>query len=505
MSALDPSVIVGVVGAGAMGAGIAQVAARAGHRVLIQDARAGAADAACGRIRADLDKLAAKGRLSPEDAAAAGGRLVPVEATADLAPAGLVIEAIVEDLDVKRALFGALEAVVAPDAILATNTSSLSITAIAAGAARPERIAGLHFFNPAPIMALVEVISGLATAPEVATRLVETANAWGKAPVRARSTPGFIVNRVARPFYAEGLRLCEEGAADPATLDAVMREAGGFRMGPFELMDLIGHDVNAAVTRSVFDAYFGDPRFRPSLVQQELVAAGWLGRKTQRGFYDYRPGAAAPAARDLPAAPAPRAVGIAGDLGPAAPLADRAAAAGLSVTRGPGDGLIRLDGATLALTDGRSATVRAAETGIADLVLFDLARDFAAAPRLALAKADAAPDTALAVAAGFVQALGKRASALADRPGLAVMRTLAMLANEACEAVLQQVAAPADIDRAMTAGVNYPQGPLAWADAVGAARLLGVLAALQAETGDDRYRPSAHLRRHVAAARPLSV
>ncbi len=505
MSVLPVSTIVGVVGAGAMGSGIAQVAARAGHPVLLFDARAGAAEAGRAAILSDFAKLVAKGRLSADEAEAAGARVQAAAALADFRDAGLVIEAIVEDLAVKRTLFRDLEGIVAEDAILATNTSSLSITAIAAGARHPERVAGLHFFNPAPIMALVEVISGIATAPEVATRLVETAQAWGKQPVRAKSTPGFIVNRVARPFYAEGLRLLEEGAADPATLDGVMRECGGFRMGPFELMDLIGHDVNFAVTRSVFDAYFGDPRFRPSLTQQELVAAGWLGRKTKRGFYDYAPGATPPKPVSLPPGQRAASVRIEGALGPAEAIADLIAAAGIPVERVSGDGLLRIAGATIALTDGRSATRRAAEEGISDLVLVDLALDFTRATRIALAKADQAPEGALSAAAGLFQALGKEVSALDDAPGLAVMRTLAMLANEAADTVLQGVASAQDVDKAMTAGVNYPRGPLAWADAVGPARILAVLEAIQEATGDDRYRPSSLLRRRVTLGHTLSA
>ena len=264
MSALARDTLIAVVGAGAMGAGIAQVAAVAG-------------------IRAQLAKMAEKGRLTAADAAAAGMRLIPAHEIADLAGAGLVVEAIVEDLAEKQALFADLEGIVGRDCILCTNTSSISVTAIGAALHHPERLAGLHFFNPAPLMALVEVVSGLATDRAVAETLFATAAAWGKTPVHARSTPGFIVNRVARPYYAEALRLAQEGAADCATIDAVMREAGGFRMGPFELMDMIGLDVNFAVTSSVWRAFVHDPRFLPSLLQRELVDAGRLGRKNGRG------------------------------------------------------------------------------------------------------------------------------------------------------------------------------------------------------------------------------
>lgn len=503
MSSLDTSCIVAVIGAGAMGSGIAQVAAQAGHAVVLHDALERVADKGRAGILTGLDGLVRKGKLPLEERDAIAARITVAPALDALAGAGLVVEAIVEQLEVKRQVFRALEDVVASDAILASNTSSLSITTIAAGLKHPERVAGLHFFNPAPVMKLVEIVAGLASDRAVLDTLFDTASAWGKVAVHAASTPGFIVNRVARPFYAEGLRLLEERAADVATLDAVMREAGGFRMGPFELMDLIGHDVNFAVTRSVFEAYFCDPRYRPSLTQQELVAAGWLGRKSGRGFYDHAPGIAPPAPAALPPGPAPRVVTIEGDLGPAEPLADLLAEIGIAIVRHDGPGLIRIEGASLALTDGRTATARVAGGETADLVLVDLALDYASARRVALAKADQTKEGALVTAAGLFQALGKAVSRVEDVPGLVVMRTVAMLANEAAEAALMGVASPADIDRAMTFGVNYPRGPLAWADRVGPARILAVLEALQAAYGDDRYRPSQLLRRRVASGRPL--
>jgi 3-hydroxybutyryl-CoA dehydrogenase len=503
MSGLDKSARVAVIGAGAMGAGIAQVAAQAGHDVYLYDAAAGAAERGVANILAGLDKLVERGKIAAEERAAIAGRLTVASEIADLKDAKLVVEAIVERLDIKRQVFSALEDVVSEDAILATNTSSLSVTAIAAGLKHPQRVAGLHFFNPAPVMKLVEIIAGLASDRAVLDMLYATAKDWGKAPVHATSTPGFIVNRVARPFYAEGLRLLEERAADAATIDAVMREAGGFRMGPFELMDLIGHDVNSAVTRSVFDAYFGDPRFRPSLTQQELVAAGWLGRKSGRGFYDYSAGAEKLQPATAAQGPVPTKITVEGDLGPAETLVGAFEKAGISVERKDGAGFVVIDGARLALTDGRTATARVAAGEAADLVLFDLALDYGATSRIAIAKSDQGSTEALNVAAGLFQAIGKSVSVIDDAPGLVVMRTLAMLASEAADAVLQGVASPSDIDRAMTLGVNYPRGPLGWADAVGPARILAVLEALQGAYGDDRYRASQWLRRRVGAGQAL--
>jgi 3-hydroxybutyryl-CoA dehydrogenase len=286
MAALDRATPVGVVGAGTMGAGIAQIAAAAGHEVRLFDSVPHAAAGAASVSRKRLDRQAAKGKLTPADAAAAASRLRPVGSIDDLAGCGLVLEAVVEDLAVKRELFASLEKVCGEGAVLATNTSSLSVTDIAAGLAHPGRIAGLHFFNPAPVLPLVEVVRGASTYDGVIDSLVETAQAWGKTPIRCTSTPGFVVNRVARPFYAEAFRLLEAGVADPATLDALLRDAGGFRMGPCELTDLIGQDVNAAVTHSVWEAFDRDPRFEPSALQESLVADGRLGRKSGRGFYD---------------------------------------------------------------------------------------------------------------------------------------------------------------------------------------------------------------------------
>ncbi|KAF3997080.1 3-hydroxyacyl-CoA dehydrogenase PaaH [Glaciimonas immobilis] len=498
-NALGKTSLVAVVGSGAMGAGIAQVAAAAGHTVKLYDTRPEAVQKAIAGIRKTFGMLAEKGRMTPNEAADAGGRLMAAGDLNDLADAQLVIEAIVENLDVKRQLFADLEKVVAADCILATNTSSISVTALAAKLALPSRFVGMHFFNPVPLMALVEVISGLGTDAQVASRIFDTAIAWGKVPVHAKSTPGFIVNRVARPYYAEALRLLNEQAASVATIDAVMREAGGFRMGPFELMDMIGHDVNFAVTQSVFSAYFNDPRFTPSLVQQELVNAGFLGRKSGRGFYRYDDGSKPePVSEDIVAQP--KRVTVSGHNLLIDALVSRARAAGVTVTLAENagdDAMIQCDNAVLLVTDGRSATQRAVEHGTPNLVLLDLALDYGNATRLAVTMAEQSDPQAYRAVVGFLQSAGYAVSRLADVPGMAVMRTVAMLANEAADAVNQGVCDAADVDIAMQKGVNYPRGPLAWADSIGLNYVVRVLDNLAQVYGEDRYRVSPLLQKKV--------
>ena len=281
-----------------MGAGIAQVAAVAGQQVVVFDVSSAALDRARRSIAVNLTKLAEKGRLSAAEAAEAEARIVFSASLDDCSPADLVIEAVAEQLEIKKKLFADLEARVAADTILATNTSSLSVTAIAAACRAAERVVGLHFFNPPPLMALVEVIRAVQTTEVVAQTAYSLMTSWGKRPVWAKDTPGFIVNRVARPFYGEALRLLDEGIADMATIDWAMTRLAGFRMGPFTLMDYIGHDVNYKVTESVFASFYNDPRYKPSFTQLRLLEAGHLGRKTGRGFYDYREGAVMPVATE---------------------------------------------------------------------------------------------------------------------------------------------------------------------------------------------------------------
>jgi 3-hydroxybutyryl-CoA dehydrogenase len=500
-SALQASAAVGVIGAGAMGSGIAAVAASAGHHVLLHDADPRAIERALGSLAREFEKQVAKGRLSAEEGSARLARIHAADTIDALGSCSLVIEAIVEKLDVKGAVLKRVEAVVSPDAILGTNTSSISVTAIGAHLARPERLVGMHFFNPAQVLPLVEVVSGKSTDPAVASVIFDTAAAWNKVPVHCKSTPGFIVNRVARPFYGEALRLLSEGAADPATIDAILRESGGFRMGAFELMDMIGHDVNYAVTSSVYDGCYQDPKFTPSLLQKELVDAGWLGRKSGRGFYDYAT-PLPPVATAVPGT-APAQVTIEGDVGCAAALADLAHEVGIVVRRNDGSGCLRVGGVLVALTDGRTATERAGEAG-EPYVLFDLAVDYATCTRIALAAADQTNTEQLAAVVGFFQKLGKLVSVIDDAPGMVVMRTVAMLANEAADAVQQGIASSHDVDLAMRKGVNYPRGPLAWADAIGLQTICTVLRNLSTLYGEDRYRLSPLLRRKAVTNRSLA-
>ncbi|MFJ3370273.1 3-hydroxyacyl-CoA dehydrogenase PaaH [Pseudomonas sp. NPDC086251] len=501
MTALNTHARIAVIGAGAMGAGIAQVAAQAGHPVLLLDNRPGAAAQAVDGIDRQLGKRVENGKLSAAARTATIARLQTVEAIEMLADCELIIEAIVENLEVKRALFRQLEGICGEHTILASNTSSLSITSIAAQLNHPQRLLGLHFFNPAPVMALVEIVSGLASNPALAECLYDTAKTWGKKPVHTRSTPGFIVNRVARPFYAESLRLLQEGAADCPTLDALMRDAGGFAMGAFELTDLIGHDVNYAVTCSVFDAYYGDTRFLPSLIQKELVDAGRLGRKSGQGFYRYAEGASRAQPSSISSERAVETCVVEGDLGIAQNLIPRLREQGVDIIQRDGQGLLRVGDAVLALSDGRMVSQRANEDGLRNLILLDLAFDYGKASRIAVSCSADIDPSAFEQGVALLQRAGLTVSLLSDSPALAVLRTVAMLANEAADALLQGVASAADIDLAMRAGVNYPQGPLAWADAIGLSQILTVLENLQASYGEERYRPSLLLRRRVAEGR----
>ncbi|MFJ3231421.1 3-hydroxyacyl-CoA dehydrogenase [Streptomyces sp. NPDC086787] len=496
MTALALSSPVAVVGTGTMGQGIAQVALVAGHPVRLYDALPGRAREAAEAIGARLDRLVAKDRLTSAERDAARARLTPAEEIEELADCALVVEAVLERLDIKQKLFRRLEDIVSDDCLLATNTSSLSVTAIGGALRNASRFLGLHFFNPAPLLPLVEVVSGFATDVASATRAYETARAWGKTPVACADTPGFIVNRIARPFYAEALAVHESQGADPATIDAVLRECGGFKMGAFELTDLIGQDVNESVTHSVWQAFFQDVRFTPSLAQRRLVESGRLGRKSGHGWYDYADGAERPEPHTADAARPPAYVVAEGGLGPAAELLPLIREAGILVREEEEDHGTRLvlpSGGQLVLADGQTSIE------FRDVVYFDLALDYRKATRIALsASQDTAPQT-LTEAVGLFQALGKDVSVIGDVPGMIVARAVARIIDLAYDAVAKGVATEEDIDTAMRLGVNYPLGPFEWNRGLPRDWAYDLLDELHTRDPGGRYAPSLALYRHSYA------
>lgn len=460
---------VAVIGSGIMGAGIAEVAASHGHPVLVYDINADAISRAIDGIRRRLESRVARGKLSAHAAEQTLQRLVPVTEVHSLVAADLVIEAASEQMAVKKALFAQLAEICPSKTLLTSNTSSISITAIAADLHHPERVAGLHFFNPAPVMKLVEVVSGLATSEEVVAQLTELAQRWGKQPVRCQSTPGFIVNRVARPYYAEAWRALEEQVAAPEVIDAALREGAGFPMGPLELTDMIGQDVNFAVTCSVFNAFWQERRFLPSLVQQELVLAGRFGKKSGQGVYNWR--------NDKPAVSWLETVSDS-----------------YSVTHQlkKSDGVTEIDDLLLIETRGETAQALAKRYG-QPVVVFDRQEGDVAV----IAAAASNPPAATLKAVRYFQQQGKRVLQVADYPGLIIWRTVAMIVNEALDALQKGVASEQDIDTAMRLGLNYPRGPLTWGEQLGWQRLLCLLENLQRHYGEERYRPSSLLRQRA--------
>jgi len=381
---MDTNTIIGVVGAGAMGSGIAQVASQSGHQVVLFDTNSSALEASKMKLNKVLNRLVEKERITEEESQGIANRISYATSLMDFEDCGFIIEAIIENLDIKQKVFGEIEGIVSDSCILASNTSSLSIASIAASCELSGRVLGVHFFNPAPLMPLVEIIPAVQTDNNVLNETRSLIDSWKKVTVLAKDTPGFIVNRVARPFYGEAIRIYEEGVADMPTIDWAMKTIGGFRMGPFELMDYIGNDINYTVTETVFKEFYYDPRYKPSFTQKRMMEAKRLGRKTGIGYYDYSEGANNPSPREN-------------------------------------------------------------------------------------------------------QALGEQI----------VWRVLVMLINEAADALFLNIATREDLDLAMTKGVNYPKGLLAWADEKGIENVLKALEDLQAEYGEDRYRPSPMLRKKV--------
>jgi 3-hydroxybutyryl-CoA dehydrogenase len=491
---LKPDLTVAVFGAGTMGRGIAQVCAQAGMTTLLYDARDGAVAEAIAVIDKGLDGQVVKGRLSEQAKRAAMARLKPIASLDDAAVAGLAIEAIVEDLAVKRELFRALEQRMAPDAVIVTNTSSLSVTEIAAGCARPERIGGLHFFNPPPVMKLVEVIAGLRSAAGLADALAAFSKRIGKIAIVATDTPGFVVNHAGRAYGPEALRIVGQGIASPRDVDLLMKEAAGFRMGPFELLDLVGGDVTHAVMESIYGRYYEEPMYQPSALMAVRVAGGMLGRKSGRGFYDYS-GPSTPSPPTIAVAPQPKpaSVWIADEDG-GGELAAVLDTAGIKTVLGG-----KFTGTDLCMVtplgEDCTSVVLRLKLDPARTMAVDMLGRFKG--RYTVMKNPLTATEALGAGIAALAATGAPVTAINDSTGFVVQRLLAMIVNVSTRIAELRVASPADIDTAVELGLNYPKGPLAFGDSLGPARVLQVLDSMFGLTHDPKYRATTWLRRRA--------
>ncbi len=485
---------IGIVGAGTMGGGIGQVAATHGHHVMLYDHQIGAAEATIQKIIERLDRWTLSGRVDKGEVTDIIGRLRFATSLEDVAASEVVFEAVSEDLAVKQKLFAALEDIVGNNTILASNTSSLSITDIATGLRRPERFVGMHFFNPAPIMELVEIVSGDRTSPEVANRCFDLARGWDKSPIMCRSHPGFVGNFVNRPFYLEALRIREEGVADERTIDKLMVEAAAFRMGPFELMDLVGVDVNLAVSETIWNALERDPRFEPSGIQRTMVKLGNLGRKTGQGFYQYEFSEAPSSHRIVPPGERATSIRVGPTPGGLDELVQRARERDIVVTTGAEIDGIEVGEVRLLLSDGYTAREHTMGSAI-PAVLVDWAHDLSTASTLGIASD---VPRALSAAAGFLDQIGVEAIHLNDSSGLVVGRIVSCLINLAAEALEKKVATRADIDSAMLLGFNYPEGPLSWGRRLGPAAVDRILRQMGEHLDGGRYGPTDALEAALA-------
>jgi 3-hydroxybutyryl-CoA dehydrogenase len=499
--AMDGIIRIGVVGAGAMGRGITQLFAQAGHAVTCFDAQPGAAAAGVTSVLEQLQRNVDKGKLAPQALQAIRERVTVVDDLQGLGGCGVVVEAVVEDLQVKRDLFRRLEGIVGDDALLVSNTSSLTVSEIAAGCARPERVAGLHFFNPVRLMKVAEVVAAVRTAPGVVQRLKALTEAAGHRAVVVADQPGFLVNHAGRGLYTEGLRIVEEQVAAPVDVDDVLRDGLGFRMGPFELLDLTGLDVSSKVMASIYEQFQHEPRFRPSSLVAPRVAAGLFGRKTGEGWYRYAQGQLQrPAAPDVP--PLPEGLCVWVDPG----AAQHAALQAL-VTQAGATAVADTSGADLQIVQpwgvDATHTTRALGLDPTRTVALDPITPFKARRTLMLtvATAPAARDAAHALLA----ADGTPVTRIHDSAGFIAQRVIATIVNIACNIVQRGIASVGDLEDSVRLGLGYPHGPLAWGDRIGAARILQVLQAQLQATGDPRYRPSPWLQRRVVLGLPLGT
>ncbi|ENU08710.1 3-hydroxyacyl-CoA dehydrogenase [Acinetobacter calcoaceticus] len=492
---------IAVIGSGTMGIGIAQLAIVNGHSTVLYDLDAQKAQQAVEGLEQTFKKLVEKGKLTQQQAEEALAHLTVVNQIEALGNADLVIEAVVEKKEVKQSLFKQLAEICSAQTIFASNTSSISVTAISAGIAHPERVVGLHFFNPAPVMKLVEIVQGLKTPNSLCLALKNLMLGWKKIPVLTKSTPGFIVNRIARPFYAEGFRALQEQVTSYDQLDYALKQCGGFAMGPCELTDLIGQDVNFSVTQSVYQEFFYEPRYRPSLIQKELVDAGAWGRKSKQGFYSYneknqyetfQPKA-------VVAKPVDAHIQLKGVWSQLPAFLTRL---GLKSGSASDDNILQIDDIDLRLSQGESANIHYLSRKV---VLMDWHHDFEQAQALVLSHNELCEASDLAKVEAYFAQFGMSVMWIKDHPALLTLRIIALLINEACEASLHGVASLEDIDNAMKYGVNYPKGPYQWLAQMGGAYVLQTLNNLYALYGEEKYRASIYLKQYVAKTQNIAT
>jgi 3-hydroxybutyryl-CoA dehydrogenase len=476
----------GVAGAGTMGRGIAQVLAQCGARTLLYDAQPGAAASAKDAIAQSLGKLAEKGRLQPGEVRATLERIEIAPALNAFAPCHVVVEAIIENLQEKKRLFGELEDIVREDCILASNTSSLSVTAMAAGCRQPQRVAGYHFFNPVPVLKIVEVVAGVRTEAWVGDALAALARRFGHVAVRCKDTPGFIVNHAGRAFVPESLRVLSEGIADFATIDRILVDAAGFRLGPFALMDLVGLDVAHAVMKSMYQQYYEEPKYRPSFLAEPRVAAGLLGRKSGQGWYRYGKDGAEPTAE----APAPRTRPE--SVWAVPELRDLLSNLKAKWVNAASDAAV-----CFVAPLGQDATSAALESGLDPRRTVAIDPLFGFARRRTLMRTPVTRPEVVEAAHGLLASDGVAVSLINDSAGFVSQRVVAHIVNVGCDIVQMRIASPADLDRAVELGLGYPRGPLAMGDALGAAKVLEVLQAMYDFYHEPRYRPSPWLTRRA--------